>query len=298
MMTRILIVGASGFLGTKLFDTFSQDSDNEVIGTYSSHPVDGLVHLDITNEQQVREVINSFRPDIVIHTSAFLDVVGCEQNPEKAEQINHIGTQNIVEACRAIGARVHYLSTDYVFDGENGPYREEDTPRPINVYGETKLRGEQEVLSLPGSVVYRAGFLYGYNDDGPSGLVEKLFSGQTIEANDVQMRQPLFIEDVAKVIHSAIAREATGIFHLAGPESMSKFTLAFRLAQLVKGESRVRSISETPGIVRKPKDASLITTKAERELGISFTPLTRALEIMRTEIDGRGKEGPRRRVER
>lgn len=291
-MKKVLITGASGFLGTKLYDLYA--SQAEAVGTYLSHGSEGLVPLDVTNGSQTHDFITNLRPDIVIHTIALSDPDICEQKKEDAERINHLGTKNVVEACRDVGARLDYISTVYVFDGKIGHYTEEDTPHPINWYGETKLRAEREVMTLPHWGIYRFDKLYGYNgSDKPNDLLSKIMAGKPFEVNSDQIRQPLLVDDVGKAIRKMQELGINGILHLAGPDNISKYELTLRLAKLLGKESLVVPIAEKEQIARRPKDASIATTKAET-LGIAFTSLENAIPLIEGTLQNKNVEGQQR----
>lgn len=291
-MRKVLITGASGFLGTKLYDLYASKAD--VVGTYLGHNREGLVFLDVTNASQTHDFITNLRPDIVINTVAFSDPDICEQKKEDAERINYLGTKNVVEACRDIGARLDYISTVYVFDGEKGHYLEEDTPHPINWYGETKLRAEREVMTLPRWGIYRFDKLYGYNGpDKPNDLLSKIMAGKPFEVNSDQVRQPLFVDDVGRAIQLVQKQGLNGVLHLAGPDNISKYELTLRLAKLLGKESLVVPIPEKQQIARRPKDASIVTTKAE-SLGITFTSLEKAIPLIEGALQNKNIEGQQR----
>jgi dTDP-4-dehydrorhamnose reductase len=295
-MSKILITGASGFLGTKLLDLFSRD--NEVLGTYSSNNRQGLVPLDITNTQQVHDLMRSFRPDTIIHTVALSDPDICEQQRDRAESINFGGTQNVVEASREVNAKLHYISTVYVFDGQKGHYTEDDKPSPINFYGETKMRAEQAVMGIPNYAIYRFDKLYGYNGEGrPNDILSKVFAGKPFEVNSDQVRQPLLIDDIGRAIQRVDELGQNGVFHLAGPDNISKYELAQRLAGLLGKEDLVIPVPEKQQIARRPLDASIATVKAEH-LGITFTSLESALKRIDTELHGKTIEGQQRGKEK
>ena len=117
--------------------------------------------MDITEQAQVHATISRVAPDYVIHTAAFTDVDTCEIEPQRAWDVNALGTKNVAEACEEHGAKLIYISTDYVFDGEDGPYSEEAPTHPINVYGESKLAGEGFALNSSVNAVARVCVLYG-----------------------------------------------------------------------------------------------------------------------------------------
>jgi dTDP-4-dehydrorhamnose reductase len=292
-MSKILITGASGFLGTKLSEMYAPKT--EILGTYFGHSREGLVSLDVTNSSQTHDLITRFRPDIVIHTVALSDPDVCEQRKEGAERINYLGTKNIVEACRKTGARLDYISTVYVFDGEKGHYTEEDTPHPINWYGETKLRAEQEVMTLPSWGIYRFDKLYGYNGLGkPNDLLSKIMADKPFEVNNDQIRQPLLVDDIGRALQRMQELGMNSILHLAGPDKISKFELTLRLARLLGKESLVVPIPEKQQIARRPKDASIETNKAE-SLGITFTSLERAIPMIEGVLRKEDREGQQRK---
>jgi dTDP-4-dehydrorhamnose reductase len=289
-MAKVLITGASGFLGTKVFDLYNSNPENEVIGTYSSHPREGFVPLDITNRSQTYDVITNVCPTIVIHTVALSDPDVCELRKEDAERINHLGTRNIVQACQKTGARLDYISTVYVFDGAKGNYTEEDETHPINWYGETKRRAEQEVSTLPNFGIYRFDKLYGYNGEGkPNDTFSKIAKGKPFEVNSDQIRQPVFVNDVVRAIQLVQERSINGIFHLAGPDRISKYELTIKLAHLLEKEGLVVPISEKEQIARRPKDASISTARMEG-LGMKFTSLGEALSQIEAALITKGVE--------
>lgn len=292
-MSKVLITGASGFLGTKLFEMYTPKA--EVLGTCFGHPREGLMSLDVTNSVQTHSLITRFRPDVVIHTVALSDPDVCEERKEDAERINHLGTKNIVEACRETGARLDYISTVYVFDGEKGHYTEEDSPHPINWYGETKLKAEQEVVTLPSWGIYRFDKLYGYNGVGlPNDLLSKITAGKPFEVNNDQIRQPLLVDDVGRALQRMQELDMNGILHLAGPDNISKYELTLRLARLLGKESLVIPIPERQQIARRPKDASIVTTKAE-SLGITFTSLEKAIPMIEGALRLEDTEGQQKK---
>lgn len=134
---KLLIVGASGVLGTRLYnDTIKKKWD--VLGTYCSHEFEGLFYLDVRDEKSVNKIFHFFGPEVVVLAGGITDVDFCETRPRLAEEINIKGTIDLIKRIKSHGAKVVFLSTDYIFNGENGPYGEEDKPLPINLYGRTK----------------------------------------------------------------------------------------------------------------------------------------------------------------
>ena len=147
---RVLLTGAGGQLGRELLDAFEP------------HTVLGATHkeLDVADRDAVMQACATFRPDAVVHAGAWTDVDGCQTDPDRAWAVNALGTRHVAEAARLVGARVCYVSTDYVFDGTSDrPYTEWDEPNPVSVYGRSKLGGERELG--PDATIVRTSWLCG-----------------------------------------------------------------------------------------------------------------------------------------
>ncbi len=141
---RLLIVGATGLVGEKLF-TEARARGAETFGTYLTKKQPGMLMLDITNKQMAKSIVAETSPDCIVQTAALANVDYCEDHRKQAHAVNVQGTQNVAEAAKEAGCKMVYISTDYVFDGGSGPYAEDDPPNPINYYGLTKLEGEKLV---------------------------------------------------------------------------------------------------------------------------------------------------------
>ena len=143
---KILVIGGSGMLGQQLVYLLKQQ-DFEVYATYHSEPIneDGFHPLDITNMNDTKSFVKKIKPDVVVLTAAFTDVDACERQKETAFSINVTGTANVASAAEATSAKMVYISTDYVFNGKKGNYKETDKTDPIDYYGFTKLKGEEQV---------------------------------------------------------------------------------------------------------------------------------------------------------
>lgn len=295
-MKKILITGSSGFLGSKLLSRLS--TNYEVIGAYYRHGRPNLTPLDVTNENSVQEVFAVNRPDIVIHTVALSDPDYCEEHPDETERINFFGTKNVVTACKEIEARLIHISTSGVFNGEHAPYRENDPVCPINKYGESKARAEEVVRTLDHYAILRFDFLFGYNGtDSPNGLINKLLSNRRIEANPIQKRKPLLVDDVATVIGKIIEINGAGIYHLAGPDNITKYELCKRLEKTLGVTGDVYPVEATTQKAKRAQDTSLLTERLA-ELGVSCTSIEPALQIIREQYLNCNKEGALKTVKR
>jgi dTDP-4-dehydrorhamnose reductase len=232
---RILVTGASGFIGRGCVAALS--SAHEVRGTYRSRPAEGLMRLDLLDSAEVSRVLEACRPEAIVHCAARSSVDWCEENPAEARQLNVDTTLALLAAARRIGARVAFLSTDYVFDGTAGPYSEGDPVRPINVYGRLKLEMEQVALAENGNLVVRTTNVYGYDPQSKNFLMPILpliARGKTIVVADDQWGTPTLVEDLAETIRALLEQRVAGVVHVAGPDYVNRAEWA-RLAVAMFG---------------------------------------------------------------
>jgi glucose-1-phosphate cytidylyltransferase len=285
---RILIIGASGFLGTLLYNDFQKDYD-QVVGTYCTHPEKEMIHLDITNKAQVEEVLTTFNPTIVIQPAAQPWVDFCEENPEESRRINVAGAQHVIDWCAAQGVYYLFLSSDYIFDGVEGPYLEGAHPNPLNVYGQHKLAVEQYVAqkhSNKSSIVRTVG-VYGWEKAGKNfvaRLIKTLADGKEIVVPGDQYGTPVHAADLSAAIRSLVAMRKVGTYHAAGPQNLSRYDFSLLIADVFGcDKSLIKGVSseELRQKANRPRKAGLISTKIQQELTISFRSPQEALTLMR-----------------
>jgi len=283
-MIKIGIIGSSGFLGTKLRSMMGLEY--EVTGTYLTDEKNGLKKVNVTDKKEIDGFLRMNDLDVVIHTVAISDVDRCEMEKKLAERVNYQGTKNVVDVCRDLGVKLIYISTNYVFDGVKGDYSEGDECKPINFYGETKHRAEQEVLRLEDSIILRFDALYGFNGFGEkNGFFGKILDGEELNVNCDQKRQPLFVDDVGYAIQVLLSSNCVGIYHLAGPDRITKHELGLMLERIVRENSLLRPIPEQEQTARRPRNVSLETEKAMKE-GIRFHSIDESIDIIRRQIEG------------
>ncbi len=215
---RVLVTGAGGQLGRELVDAFV-GSGHEVVAS-------DLASLDFSDREQVLQVVSGVRPDTVVHAGAWTDVDGCEGDPDRAFAVNALGTRHMAEAARMAGARVCYVSTDYVFDGTAGrPYTEWDTPNPLSVYGRSKLAGET-VLG-PDDTVVRTSWLCGrHGGNFVKTVLDRARSGQELTVVDDQHGCPTFADDLAGMIRRLVTARLPGTFHVTNQGPTTWYGLA------------------------------------------------------------------------
>jgi len=285
---RVLVTGGTGLLGYWVTKAFG-DRGFDVYSTYherSPPEVDvRWVRLDLEDFESITRVVKEVKPEVIVHTAAYTDVDGCEVNKEKAYRVNYLATKVLANASRAADLFV-YISTDYVFDGSRGMYREEDVPAPINYYGLTKLLGEVASLSSTrSSCIVRVSGLYGYSPVGKRNFgvvaLEKLAKGGYVEAFIDQVLSPTYIKFLAEKLVKVVELRVTGVLHIAG-DRLSRYEFATMLADVLgvsRDLVRPKRLEEVRFTAPRPRDSSLDTSKAGK-LGLALPPTSECLKDM------------------
>jgi len=262
--------------------------DCEVVGIdrYVLEGQNGLA-IDITRRDRILESIVTVAPNVVVHAAAETNVDRCETQRDVARRINVEGTANIAQACVRVRAKLIFVSTDYVFDGNKGNYAETDEPNPINFYGLTKLEAERILASISsGFLLVRTSVLYGCHPtklNFATWILKGLRERQTMKVVDDHINSPTFAGNLADAIHRAIELRSQGTLHIAGSQRISRFDFARRIAtQFDLDESLLLPVKmkDLDWIARRPRDSSLNVGKAKKELGMELFGVGRGLEQM------------------
>lgn len=287
---KILITGASGFIGTKLTDILSKEY--EVHGTYHQNKRDNLHFLDITDKESTYSLIEKLKPDVLIHTAAMTNVDECEKYKDskrednKPLKINAIGTENLMKACKESQTKMIYISTDYVFDGEKGNYDEEDETNPLSYYAKTKRMGEKIVgivskeFSLP-CIIARIAQPYGYNNEKDKNnffkyVYSNLGQGRKTKVFTDQFATPVLMDDISYSLMDLINTNKEGVFHVAGSERISRAEQAVKIADICNLDKNLleyitlEEFNKTGPKAPRPKDSSLNIRKIG-SLGIKMS---------------------------
>lgn len=242
---RVLVTGALGQLGRELLEQLEAPGVHEVIATdAAAQPGDPASVLDITDRDATLAAITSTEPDVVIHPAAMTAVDRCEDEVDLAFRINAIGTRNVAEGARRVGAQVVYVSTDYVFDGTKAtPYLEWDEPNPQSVYGASKLAGERELD--PGSTVVRTSWVCGrFGQNMVKTILRVAETNPELSFVDDQRGHPTFAQDLATMIVRLATERRPGTFHVTNQGAVSWYEFAQAvMAAAGHDPDRVRPIS-------------------------------------------------------
>ena len=297
-MKRVLICGSNGLLGQRLSLFLSNNTAYEVLNTSRQRSFvfdDRLfdyTQLDITQKGDVKSLVSSFQPSVIINAAAASNVDWCETHREEAWNINVVGVENLIEAARKVGARLIHVSTDYVFDGKNGPYAEDAQPNPINYYGKAKLASENAVRAggIPNSIL-RTIVLYGggiqVKNSFALWVVRSLRSGQRIKCADDQISNPTHVSDLAQAILNIFEFDRTGLYHVCGRETVSRYDFAIKIAQAFGLDANLIQRSKSSDLVRsaaRPMVTSFVTLKAQSELGLKPLNVYEGLVLLKSEL--------------
>lgn len=282
-MVSVAILGASGQVGGELRRLLP-----ESVGTCLSRPADDLVLLDKRDPEAVMDFFEQYRPEAVVDLSARTRVDDCERDPGGCWRVNGLGTRNVVEACRRFGSFLVFFSTDYVFAGDREtPYAEEDAPRPLNHYGLCKLVSEAAVLgSGLAAAVVRTSTIYGGRNrpNFVANLLQELREGREVRATVDEWRDPTFAGDLAEAVRAILRRRAAGLFHIAGPECLSRFDFVRRIAETFGLDpDRVVPVHarEIPSAAARPRRLHLDCSRAREVLGFRCRTVQEGLRALR-----------------
>ena len=294
---KLLITGASGLYGSKLaqlalaknIEVYS--SDIQSLSVYGN-----FVKLDISGKTQVDEAFKNIKPDVVVHAATLTDVDKCETNKELAWKVNVEGTKNIAEAAKSSGSFLIYISTDYVFSGEKGGYKETDKPDPINHYGLTKLKAEEIVQTQAEYFIARPSVIYGSTPAAGKvnfalWLIETLRKGERVKIVTDQWNTPTLNTNLAEMTLEVLERRLTGIYHLCGATKVSRYEFTEQIADAFGlDKSLIDKVlsSQFTWPAKRPMDSSLDTSKAQQTLQKKPLEMTDALKQLKFELAQKG----------
>jgi dTDP-4-dehydrorhamnose reductase len=285
-----LIIGASGQVGSSLYKKIS-DLSVDVVGTYMSHPVNGLEYLDIRDEISVKNLITRVNPDFVCVPASLTNVDYCELHPDESRKINVQGLKNIADAVKEISSDLIYFSSDYVFDGINGPYLESDMPNPICEYGKQKLIAEKYIENtLKKFLICRTTVVYSWEIQGKNfvqRLIRTLRDGMSIKVPADQIGTPTYAPNLAEAVIHLIDNNKYGAFNVAGPDLLSRYEFAKIIAkEFGLNENLIQGI-ETKYLnqpAKRPLNGGLVITKLQENSDIEMIGCINGLRLMKNNI--------------
>ena len=297
---KVLITGSNGLLGQKLVKLFVVEypvialakDDKSVIEDVEHEYVKG----NILDTDRLENVFKDNQISAVVNAAAYTDVDGCEDNRKTAWNVNVKGVENLVDLCARYNAHLVTVSTDYIFDGKNGPYHEDAPVNPLGYYGLTKLESEKIVIergdSFPWTIV-RTNVVYGYGKKVKTNFVfwviNKLRNGEKIRIVTDQYGNPTLADNLAEAIFEMVKRQVTGIYHISGSEYLNRYEFAIKIAnhfQLGDPKEFISAITteEFKQIAKRPLKGGLKIDKAQRDLEVKLLNVTEGLELMKNQM--------------
>ena len=270
-MKRILITGAFGQLGEACSSLLNANFDVIKTGIRAD---DEDRMLDITSEKSVKYFLDKHTPDIILNLAAMTNVDGCEENPDRAHEVNHDGVANL---CNGFDGHFIQISTDYVFNGKEGPYFEDDPVDPISAYGKSKLAAEKYLMNSNIShTIVRANVLYSYSPTTKASflkwVVESLKDSKAINVVSDQWNNPTSTNSLSNFINKIALSQTFGLYHYADRGIMSRFEFAETIASVFNLNSNLIQpilTSDLRQIAPRPLKSGLRTQKIKKELSIN-----------------------------
>jgi dTDP-4-dehydrorhamnose reductase len=297
---RVLLTGSNGFLGQKFCEKLSEYSEiKTVFGISKSENRNPYLNsesfqkLDLLDFESLEKAISNFKPTHILHTAALTSVDVCEQQPDLAHQINVELSKRLAQICKESNIHYTFLSTDFVFDGQNGPYKETDLVKATNEYGQSKIDAEQVILSAnDDTAILRTILVYGaIPDKNRSNLVlwakKQLENGAKINVVSDQWRMPTWVDDLADACYLAMQKKAPGIFHISGNEMMTILEAVEKLADTWNlDKTLITSISaaEIGQATNRPRKTGFFLDKAEELLNYKPTSFVVSLQKIQEQL--------------
>jgi dTDP-4-dehydrorhamnose reductase len=288
---KLLVTGARGLLGRKIVERAK--NDYVVVPIHNTKPLQSnSLRVDITRTTEILSLFHELKPHAIIHTASETNVDKCEIEKRHAWKTNVEGTCNMAVACSQVSAKLVYISTDYVFDGEKGFYNEEDKPNPVNYYGLTKLEGEKQVIEhCKNYAILRTSVLYGWHpwkQNFATWVINKLEQEQEITVVEDHYNTPTLADNIAEMAVEVAEEDLRGLYHASGRERISRYEFAKQIAKTYNLNSDlvkpVKMSQLTAWIAKRPKDSSLNTDKIQKQLKTKPLNITEGLNKMKEEM--------------
>ncbi|MCK5077908.1 MAG: dTDP-4-dehydrorhamnose reductase [Calditrichia bacterium] len=289
---RVLVTGVNGLLGQKVLKELF--TDNELLvcdiqeNIFNQEFSANYHKIDITNYDIVKKTLQEFNPDFVVNCAAYTNVDGCETEKELSWSVNVKAVENLAYFSRKFDFHLIHISTDYLFNGEKGLYKEDDKPEPLSFYGKEKLAAEKAVIQHAGKyTILRTNVLFGASYGGGlnfiTWLIKQLKSGNKVNIVDDQYNNAALAEDLAWSINAVIKNKKEGIFNIAGKEYLNRFEMAKEVAKILNVPvDRINPIKteQLKQAAQRPLKGGLNIKYAEKELKYSPTLFTQAIVLV------------------
>ncbi len=293
---KVLIAGANGLLGQQLIKVFRDDYEVHALSLQPERRLpDGNFQYhqgDIADRQKLRDLVQALVPNFIMNAAAFTDVDGSETQRELCWKINVTGVENLVYAAQKVHARLIHVSTDYVFDGRNGPFREDDRPNPLGFYARSKLAGENVLINSEANcaiartmVLYGAG--YEIRPNFVTWLIEQLRNGKSVRIVDDQFGNPTLASELAVALRILAESGHKGVYHISGSEVIDRYHFAVKIAEVFGLDASLIHPIKTSDLKQaspRPLRSGFDISKAVTELNISMSDVVGGVQKFKAEL--------------
>ena len=290
IMKKLLIIGGSGLVGSTLIEYAKTDYDIHFTINTNESSFDDIPFTKIDlmkNKSEILNLINDFKPDVVVHTAAHSSVDLCETDHKLANFLHIDVTKDITKLCHQINAKLIYFSTDAVFNGKmNKKYVENDTPHPINYYGKTKLDAEKIILNQSTkNVILRPSVIYGWHKKSrfTNWIIESLKNKITVDPHVDQYNTPTLVDDLVKSILLIIEQDISGLFHSTGKTCVNRYELANIIADIFGFDNKLIkpvTSNEKKQDAPRPKKTCLDSSKLEKTIDYQFKNISEGIKFL------------------
>lgn len=309
-MRKILIVGASSKIAEAIVRNFQYEDSIELslislnAGNLRYDKSIRRESVNYLHKKLIKDVCYSIAPDVIINCAALTDVDACEGDKNTASLINEKLVENLARISSVIESKLITFSTDYVFNGQFGPYTEEAQPDPINYYGKSKHAGENAcATNADNYAIIRTNVIYGLSLHGKKNfidwLVGKFEAGEPFSVVKGQWCNPTLSDDIAVVVGKIIDKNRIGIYHAAGSDWVNRYEIALAVAKTYDYDTELVQAVDSSSLKQKakrPEKAGLVTLKAETDLNMKFSSLASGLEVYKFQMEEKGKTKYRPRI--
>ena len=299
MKQKIIITGSNGLLGQKLIKLLIKDYTFEIYaisrGENRNNSTDSYHYFDVdlTDFDTVKEVVNQIEPHIIINTAAMTNVDECEDNKSTCDIINVELVNELAQLCKIHKAHLIHISTDFIFDGEDGPYAEDDSPNPLSYYGLSKLKSEEVIVNANiKHTILRTILVYGLVDNMSRNNIvlwvkNSIENKSEVTIIDDQFRMPTFVDDLAEACLLAIQKKAYGVFNVSSSELMSIYDMAVEIAHAFELDTTYIKRISTDQLnqkAKRPPVTGFILDKSIEKLGLPMHTFKERLQVFKNQL--------------
>lgn len=281
---KYFITGGSGLLGERL--SAIANKEDELVLSHNSNPTDNTIKCDITDYESVKKTITKEKPDVIIHCAAMTNVDLCEDEIDLAYKINGDGTGNLAKVSEEINAKMIYVSTDFVFDGKTGYYKEDDEINPLGIYAKSKYDGEVQLRKYSSNwAIARVSVLYGWHARAnfTTWVLDQLRNNNPINIVTDQINSPTFADNASEAIYEIAKQDKNGIYHTAGNDRINRYDFTIKIAEAFNLDTSLINPTTSDKFVQKaprPRDSSLNVNKVKKELDFTMETCDESLHRM------------------